>query len=69
MFREQHTSNNIEALIILTLVTVFIAASNKNETNGDLRILPEAGRIEEQPLIERENAGIYMYIYIISALY
>ena len=64
MSRAKRRSVNIEAIAFLTLVTVFIAASKKNEPNGDLRSVAEAGRIQEPPLSERENAGIYIYIYI-----
>ena len=49
----------LESLVVFTLTAVLIAASTKKKSDGDLRIVAEAGRIEEPPLMERENAGIY----------
>ena len=58
MIRARSRSFNMEEMIVLFLSAVFIAASMKKEHIGGLRIFAEAGRIEEPPLRERENAGI-----------
>ena len=49
-----------EYLVALILNAVFITASTNKEHNVGLRIVAEAGRIEEAPLRERENPGVHI---------
>ena len=46
-------------MAILTLSVVIIAVSTNKEPNANLRVVADAGPIDEPRLRERENAGTF----------
>lgn len=59
MIRARRGLFNMEQMLVLILSAVFIAASMKKEHNGGLRMVADAGRIQEPPRRE-QNAGRYI---------
>ena len=60
MFRGKNKSLKI---VFLTLSAVITVASTNKEPRGDVRVVSEAGRIEEPFLGEKETAGIFTSIF------
>ena len=60
MFIAMPGSLNIENLLLMMFGIIVVAVSMKEGTNEGLKIIGEAGRIEEPPLEERQIPGIFI---------
>ena len=62
MFRANRRQLKLEALLMFSIGTIFLAKAMKNEPNRYVARVAEAGRIETPPLRERETTGIHLYM-------